>query len=496
MSVMINNPNIYEINSRVWIRRFQSTNNLLSISNLPEEYWERLAKLGINYIWLMGVWETIPASVEKYCFTEVLMQEYTKALPSWNKTDVIGSPYAINNYKLNSILGVHEELLGLKRQLNEIGLKLVLDFIPNHFHADTTLLQSNPGIFLQADEELYRVDPLTFYNSSKSDKYFAHGKDPNFAAWQDTVQVNYFNDSAREFMTNILMELTNVCDGLRCDMAMLPFNTIFEKTWSGVIERKGLQKPKEEFWETAIKRVKRIRKDFVFIAEVYWNMEWTLQQQGFDFTYDKSLYERLKKQNAGSVNAHLNAELEYQAKSVRFIENHDEQRAIQTFGKEKSKAASVIISTIPGMHFYHDGQFEGKSVKLPVQLGKEPDEYADKDLLDFYTRLLTTMNSVDTNEYEWKLLECLPAGQGDYSYTNFIAHQWKSELNVFVVVCNYSDSKSYCRLKLDCTFDENEIVLFDKLNDEQYVRTKAELTDQGLFIALHPFHSHIFQIEL
>ena len=110
-------------------------------------------------------------------------------------------------------------------------------------------------------------------------------------------------------------------------MAMLMTNEVFARTWG---ERAG-PAPQAEYWPTLIERTKAVHPDFLFIAEAYWDMEWTLQQQGFDLCYDKRLYDRLAHESAESVRGHLQADSGYQERLLRFIENHDEPRAAATF---------------------------------------------------------------------------------------------------------------------------------------------------------------------
>ena len=108
-------------------------------------------------------------------------------------------------------------------------------------------------------------------------------------------------------------------------------NQIFERTWG---ERAG-QRPAAEYWPEVIPAVKNAHPDFLFMAEAYWDLEWELQQQGFDYCYDKRLYDRLEHDSAENVRLHLCADLAYQEKLVRFIENHDEPRAAAAFPGER-----------------------------------------------------------------------------------------------------------------------------------------------------------------
>ena len=85
------------------------------------------------------------------------------------------------------------------------------------------------------------------------------------------------------------------------------------------------------------------------MAEVYWDMEWTLQQQGFNYAYDKRLYDRLREGHARPVREHLLAEIGYQNKLARFLENHDECRAAATFEPAQHQAAAIITFLSPGL---------------------------------------------------------------------------------------------------------------------------------------------------
>ncbi len=487
------NPSLYEINTRVWLRRFDQGSVKATLADIPNSYWDTFEQKRIDYIWLLGVWKTCDSVIDKYCFEDGLVKSYDRALKGWKREDVIGSPFAIDVYEINPKVGDLNTLLKLKTHLNKKGIKLILDFVPNHFSAHSNLIRTNPNMFLFVNKEMHDRDPHTFYHPFFEEKiYFAHGRDPFFPAWQDTVQVNFFCLDARKYLTNILLELTKICDGVRCDMAMLALNHVFKNTWGGILSKSGFEIPPTEFWKDAIATVKNERPDFLFIAEAYWDLEWELQQLGFDYTYDKKLTDRLKTAPAEAIYEHLLADEEYQKKSLRFTENHDEERAITAFGKERSKAAAVIISTIHGMHFYYDGQFEGKKIKLPVQLGREPEETPLNEMKDFYNKLLSIVSQDVFKRGLCRLLEPAPAWDNNGTFKNILAFEWKWQNEKRVVAVNYSDTASTCRLKLDVRSYHEEFEITDILNDQFYIRSAEEVFHIGLFIELKPFHSHIF----
>ena len=491
---MKKHPVVYEINTRIFLGRYHTEDERATLSSVPESYWQSLADKGVNAVWLMGIWKTCPTIVDKCCFEEGLMQQYNHSLKDWQRDDVTGSPYAIDYYEINPEIAELKELRNLKKSLNEMGISLLLDFVPNHFNADTFLLQTHPGIFLKGNDEAFRQDPHTFFQTPyHPGKYFAHGRDPFFPAWTDTIQLDYYNPGTRSFMTEQLLYIGSLCDGVRCDMAMLVLNNIFRNTWGGILNDSENAKPVTEFWKDAIEKVKSEYPDFQFIAETYWDLEWELQQLGFDFTYDKKLYDRMKQSTVKSINLHLGAELEYQNKLVRFIENHDEERAASVFGKEKSLAAAIIMSTIPGMRLFHDGQWQGKKIRLPVQLGREPLEQPNYNYQNHYDKLLTIVNDNIFHEGEWELLETIPSWENNLHFENMLAWQWKKGTENLLVVVNYSSNTSQCRIKLNLEgFDEN-FLLEDMWDNTKYWRSCEEVQHLGLYIELGPWQAHLLK---
>ncbi|KAF0150564.1 MAG: alpha amylase catalytic region [Ignavibacteria bacterium] len=492
---MLNNPTLYEINTRIWIKKFDFSHPKSTLRNIPITYWKELAELGIEYVWLMGVWQTCNSIIDKYCFEDFLKKSYSKALKDWKHQDVAGSPYSINDYIVNPLLGTEDDLLWLKDSLNQNGIKLILDFVPNHFSAGSVLLQTNPEIFLSVSRETFRNEPHTFFQP-RIDKaeFFAHGRDPFFPAWQDTVQVNISNAAAREFLIGTLLKLTRLCDGVRCDMAMLALNNVFKNTWAGVLSVACHQNSKTEFWSQAVSTVKKERNDFLFLAEAYWDLEWQLQQLGFDYTYDKRLTDRLKYSSVSEIAEHLKADNSYQQKSIRFLENHDEERILTVVGKEKSKAAAIVVSTLQGMRFYYDGQFEGKRVKIPVQITREPEEKTNTEIQLFYAKLLKICSDEVFKKGSWKLLKPISSWDNSLTFQNMLAWEWQLNDERRIIVINYSEFFSTCRIKLNVTGYSEELFLKDLLNDIIYNRSAEEINSLGLYIELKPWQAHIFSM--
>lgn len=486
------NINIFEINTRVLLRRL----NLPDILHVPDEYWQNLKEIGMTHIWLMGVWKTSTSSIKKYCFSQGLISEYKNTLDDWSEKDVIGSPYAIEDYKVHPwIAKSNSSLRELKVKLNKIGLGLILDFIPNHFNSESKLLKSHPDVFLKGSTDHFNKDSKTFFSVPQMDNAFnAHGKDPYFDAWTDTAQLNYFSEQTHNFMIKKMLKIADLCDGVRCDMAMLVLNEVFNNTWGGSTKQYNIADDVDEFWKTAISSVKKKYPDMIFIAEAYWNLEWQLQQLGFDFTYDKRLYDRIVTGEVQHIQEHLKADSSYQEKSLRFIENHDEKRALTVLGKEQSKAAAVIISSVPGAKLFHDGQFEGRKIKLPVQLGREPLEEFDEELKEFYENLLKQIGDELSEELEWIQLFPGEAWSGNGSFRRILCWWLSGKTKKFLVCVNYSNEKSQCRVKLPEKYKTDEVLFSDLLNNENYMRLSKELNVAGLYVELEPWKYHLFEI--
>ena len=268
----------------------------------------------------------------------------------------------------------------------------------------------------------------------------AYGRDPYFAGWPDTVQLDYSNPATVEAMMKELLRIAEQCDGVRCDMAMLILPEVFERTWG----RRALP-----FWPIAIKTVREKFPDFLFMAEVYWDMEWTLQQLGFDYAYDKRLYDRLCEGHPKAVREHFYAEPDYQNKLARFLENHDEPRVASTIDQKKHEAAAVITFLSPGLRFFHQGQFEGRKKRISPHLVRAPQEPINTDIQKFYTEFLNIIKKPVFRDGQWKLLKCAPAWEGNDTWSSFLVFAWEdTDGKRALVVVNYSPHASQCFVHL------------------------------------------------
>ncbi len=483
-------PAVYEINAWTWLdelgRKYDST---LTLSGVPPKEWDQLASFGVDAVWFMGVWERSPAGIAIANRNNGLLTDFRRALPDFRPADNVGSPYCVRRYVVDEHLGGREGLAVARKELAKRGMKIILDFVPNHVAPDHPWVVEHPEYFVRGNADDARNDPSSFI--AAGGRVLANGRDPFFPAWPDVVQLNAFQPGLRQAVIETLLDIAGQSDGVRCDMAMLLINNIFGRTWGG---RAG-QRPATEYWREVIPAVKNEHPNFLFIAEAYWDLEWELQQQGFDYCYDKRLYDRLEHGDTENVRLHLCAELAYQGKLVRFIENHDEPRAAATFAAGKARAAAVIVASIPGMMLFHEGQFGGSRVRLPVFLGRRPPEPVSRDLRDFYNRLLKASAADCVREGEWRL--CERSGWPDNrSYLNIVSWCWTRDEERCLVVVNFSGDPAQARVHLPWDGLRGRMWrLDDAMIGKLYERSGDEMRDPGLYVDLPAWGYHFFRLS-
>jgi glycosidase len=403
--------------------------------------------------------------------------------------DIAGSGFAITAYTVHPTLGGDKALARLRRRLAKRGLKLMLDFVPNHTGLDHRWVEEHPEYYVTGTEADLAREPhnYTRVNEARDSLILAHGRDPYFPGWVDTLQLDYSNPATQEAMMGELENIANRCDGVRCDMAMLLLPEVFERTWG---------RRDSEFWPNAIQRVRKSHPDFLFMAEVYWDLEWTLHQQGFDYTYDKGFYDRLRDGVARPVRERLQAAPEYQNHLVRFLENHDEPRAAATFPRAMHEAAAVLTYLSPGLRFFHRGQFEGRRRRISPHLVRAPIEPEDEALQAFYDRLLAVLRRPAVACGQWRLLACAPAWEGNGTWDCVVALAWEeAKGDRLLVAVNYAPHRSQCYVRLPFPDLAARVVqLTDAMSSAKYDRDGDDVLARGLYLDLPAWGYHVFSL--
>lgn len=494
-------PLLYEINTRVWLREQarSKTRKAPSLANVPDRVLDELAGLGFDLVWLMGVWQSGETAVREARRHPGLQGEYRQTLPDLKPEDIIGSPYAIQDYQVSRQLGGRAALAQLRRRLGRRNVGLILDFVPNHTARDHRWVFSHPEFYVSATEELLQQEPQNYFaiETVRGRRILAHGRDPYFPGWSDTAQLDYRQPALRAAMIETLLEIAGQCDGVRCDMAMLVLQDVFARTWGETAQPLDAPAAEGDFWAEAMDAVRGRYPEFLFMAEAYWGLEGELQALGFDYTYDKTLYDRLVHPGAAAVCDHLRGDSELQGRAVRFLENHDELRAAQVFPPDKHRAAALICYAAPGMRFFHEGQLEGRQVRVPVQLARRPAEPLDRELHAFYRKLLAELSHPALRRGRWKLLEASPAWEGNCTSEQFVIQRWDAGgRGSRLAVANFGPQQAQCYVRLDLTHIRGrQVVLRDLLSDAVYERDGNTLLQPGLYLDMAPYHVHLFQLS-
>lgn len=419
-----------------------------------------------------------------------LRAEYGRLLPGWLPEDVAGSAYAIHDYKLDPYLGGARDLPRLKDTINRAGLKLILDFVPNHVALDHRWTLLHPDYLVRPTPTARRNHPEWFFKPARG-VFLAHGRDPYFAPWTDTAQINVFSPEARKAMRQILERIAFVSDGVRCDMAMLTVTDIFKKTWGDCVSAppgKGT-----EFWEDLLAPIKKSYPGFWAMAESYWGMGDKLLSLGFDAVYDKAFYDYLREGDAGRVREHLHDSELNQRAQVRFVENHDEPRVAAAFGRERGLAAQAVTFTVPGCKLFHQDQERGMTHRVPVQMRRFLRERQDPHFEEATARLLDFVKHPAMKDGHWRQLAAHEAWPGSTAQNSVLGWIWTRGHDLALVAVNYGPDRGVARLRLpEGLFHASTVRLKDWAGGAIYERASEELTGEGLYIELEAWQYHLF----
>jgi len=183
-------PALYQLNTRVWqTERSRALGRSATLDDLPDEELDRLAGLGFDWLWLLSVWQTGAAGQRVSRSNPDWRLEFEETLPDLHEEDIAGSGFAITAYTVLPSLGGDAALARLRERLRERGLRLMLDFVPNHTALDHPWVEAHPEFYVAASEADLARSPAdyTWVRRPEGDRLLAHGRDPYFPGWPDTL---------------------------------------------------------------------------------------------------------------------------------------------------------------------------------------------------------------------------------------------------------------------------------------------------------------------
>jgi len=484
-------PHLYEINAWAWLEKLSARlGRLIRLDDVLDTEWDAIAQRGFDIVWLMGVWQHSAEARRIELADPANRPPFDGVLPGWTSEDVIGSPYSIAQYVPDPRIGTWDSLDRVRKKLRARGVALFLDFVGNHTALDHPWTREHPEFYVQGTPDDFQKAPSSFHRveTPKGPVFLALGKDPYFPPWDDVAQLNHFLPEMRAALLADLRTIAAHCDGVRCDMAMLQLNDIFEKVWNHRL--RDADPPDTEFWAD----VRAAVPGLILLAEAYWGTEQRLLDLGFHFVYDKGLYDAVRYEKLSEVHARLTEGSGYQRHLARFLENHDEDRCAAAFGSERLVSVGTLMGTLPGMRFYQEGEIEGARIRLPVALRRVAAEPPDAACAALFEKILRITEGDVFHRGRWNLLPV--DSQGDDTSTNFVAYEWRLETTWKVVVLNLAGGTSLGRILFgDRPLPAEEYVFHDELDDARYPRSGDELRRLGLFVRRDGFQAHLFDVS-
>jgi glycosidase len=494
-------PLLFEIYTRQWLSALsQRRGREIDLWGVPEDEIDGWAARGFSHIWLMGLWPTGAKSRHEAQRIPALQRAYDEALPGWTDSDVGGSPYAISAYHVPPALGGDEALAAFRKRLAERGLKLVLDFVANHTGLDHVWAIQRPHLYVGSPVDAgVAIPDAVRVKGAWGERVIAHGKDPYFPGWTDTLQIDHRRPEARRAMIEQLEKIAGRCDGVRCDMAMLMLRDVFHRTWGHVPAMDAQGQPiaavDGEFWSAAIAAVRRRQPDFLFLAEAYWDCEDALITLGFDYAYDKTLYDRLLHGHRG-VGAHLRALGAQNARRAHFLENHDEPRVHERLPIATHRGAALLTLALPGLRLLHDGQLDGRRRFARIQLNRRVPEDPDPAVVGLYESLLGLLPQTAIGQGRCSILSMTTAWSGNDTHDDLTAMQWQRDGDdgFDLVVVNHADHRAqgYARLSAD-GLGGGTWHLVDRLGHERHERSGDDLVQRGLYLDVDGHAAQLFR---
>jgi hypothetical protein len=439
-------PLIYEIHVRCWLAEWSARlRRPARLPDVPEEELDLWRQLGFTHVWLMGIWTSGPRAREVFRQHRDTPRHLQAVLPGWVEEDVVGSAYAIAAYQIPSSLGGESGLAAFRRRLQAHGLGLILDYVPNHLGLDHPWVREHPEWFVQGPpggEGFFECQ------TPSGPRWLAHGRDPWFPPWADTVQWDIRRADARLALLEQLRSVASQCDGVRCDMSMLLLRDVFTRTW----EKCPSTGPEDvaEFWAEVREALPRGTP--LLLAEAYWDREEELQEMGLDFTYNKRVLDYAVQRDGPGLQRFLLGKTDgYLSRSLHFLENHDEPRAAGWLRPEEQRAAAYLLLGLPGACLLHEGQLSGARIRASVHLRRRADEPTDPVVAELYHGLLRQLRSTHVGCGAARVIQPEPGEGSDAVAAGMILVQWTGadrQSGFDLVLANLSPHPGRCQVRL------------------------------------------------
>lgn len=388
--------------AQVWLDQLSRAHGapVERLDQVPDAELDRLAELGFNGLWLVGLWQRSRASAE------IKRRAGNPAAAA--------SAYSVVRYEVAESLGGEAALADLERRAAERGIRLGCDLVPNHMAIDSEWLIEHPerflslpappfpgyrftgpdlssdprvGIYLE-DGYRDRSDAAVVFRrverSDGAERYVYHGNDGTGLPWNDTAQLDYLNPETREAMLELMVDIAKRFPIVRLDAAMALAKRHIHRLWhpprgeGGAIPSRSQhslsraeldRRMPEELWHQAVERITAAAPGTLLIAEAFWLMEvYFARGLGLHRVYNSAPMHCLREEDNARFRRLL-ADLlardpRVLGRFVNYLTNPDEAPAVTQFGKgDKYFALCGLVATLPGLPLFGHGQVEGLTEK-------------------------------------------------------------------------------------------------------------------------------------
>jgi glycosidase len=405
----------------VWLHQLSKKygRHISRLDEIPDQELEILSKWGFTGLWLIGIWERSPASRR--------IKQLT------GNPEAAASAYSIYDYVIAGDLGGRGAFENLKARAIGYGIRVGTDMVPNHMGVYSKWVIEHPERFIQLGHSPFPSYSFTGENLSGDDrveiriedgywdrrdaavvfqrvdrytgdtKYIYHGNDGTSMPWNDTAQLDFLKPEVREAVIQTTIGIAKDFPIIRFDAAMTLAKRHFQRLWyplpgyGGDIPSRAGQSVSQddfdrmfsvEFWRELVDRVASEVPETLLLAEAFWLMEgYFVRSLGMHRVYNSAFMNMLKDEENSKYRDVLKNVLRFNPEILRrfvnFMNNPDEEPAIEQFGKEdKYFGVAAMMVTMPGLPMFGHGQIEGFAEKYGMEYTRSYwDESVDEHLV-------------------------------------------------------------------------------------------------------------------
>jgi glycosidase len=541
-------------NAYVWLNQLskQYGREIKYLNEIPDQELDRLRWMGITGLWLIGVWERSKASarIKQLC----------------GNPEALASAYSLSSYHVAADLGGDLAYGNLYHRAIMRGIRLGSDMVPNHMGIDSPWVVEHPDWFIQlsyppfpaytfsgpdlsADDRVEVLLEDHYYERSDASvvfllkekyngrhRYIYHGNDGTSMPWNDTAQLNYLIPEVREAVIQTIIDVCKKFPIVRFDAAMTLTKKHFQRLWypepgsGGDIPSRaeyGLTKQAFdellpiEFWQEVVDRVAVEAPDTLLLAEAFWFMEgYFVRSLGMHRVYNSAFMHMLRDEDNDKYRDLIRKTLEFEPeilqRYVNFMNNPDEETAIEQFGNgDKYFGICAMMATMPGLPMLGHGQVEGFHEKYGMEYKQAYwDETPDQFLFDRHARQIFPLlhrREIFSYVENFRLYDFVNES-GIYQNVIAYSNRYGDQRSLVVYHNSYAETGGWIQQSIPTKVSGNEeltrnslveglgipagnglyCVTRDQMDGQYYLFATELLHSQGMYLLLHAYQCHVF----